>query len=1434
VPINAECPSCNNRYVLQPDLLGKSMRCPACKDIFIVQEYGAPVPTPPPPPPESAPSGGGPTGNGTRLDAPAPKYQSGSISDFLQVLHSTTELHVEKSEPPEVPVMPDEVLPDVILLEDAEIIMDVEVEEPVKENKPDVQFYGQRTSLPPKPAPSKKDRRRSTASPIVEVEQAEIVEPEPEQIEWSEDEKEPSGPKEVVWSDAMEPPAPKEMVWSADMPEPVAPGAVLEIEYEEVRYREESVYSSSDRDDSDGRGRPRKKKRHRLVVLIFGILFIGGTLGVGGYYGWQWYSNQPKKIFELAKKEYEKGNYEQSVKLFDQLIAENPDFDRIQDAKFFKELSGLRLTIGSVTTANDPTNAHEKLEAFLAKLEDPTMKALADSFAPDIWDAVKRLAEDTFTKAQNSYKLEAPDESEKWLNKGLALEPIAQRFRPKEMGREDVFAKMEQFRDNKIRYARTLQKVLAQGKKLLEDPDDDAIEKFRQIAKDNGMQNEKLVTDLIAATLAEIQRRTRYDAFNPPIPPLNNEQRLQAIEANLKRLADEERSLQEKAKADAAARDKAKADAAQAKADVAPDNARPDAAQDKAKADAALVKDVEFVKARQLEFENLLAQEKARRPESRSTGLLFAARMDSEKKLPSRAAGQGDKDQMVFFALARGVLYALDENFGRVLWAARVGLDSEYLPTRLTNNGRDELVFVPVNDGEHSSISAREPLTGVIRWTQPLPAPCMGRPILVGGRLFVPTAERQPRDGKPVPHNEQGMVLEIDVDEGVALGKITLGRPLGTGGIVQPGTGVLFLPAETHGIYVFDVDKNVDGQRVKPELLGILGSNHPRGTLRAEPVLANQEPTARGPRYLIINQADGLNEMKLRAFPLPPPGNPQVPIGVAEEIPLRGWSWFPPHCDSEKLAFVTDRGEFGLFGINQERNNDSALFVIPPRPYHVSDAHRPERGLVVYADEDTFWILAGERLQQIKMGLDAEVGPKLVPIGDPRLVGEPLHPAETNRRKDTTVVVTQLPESGSCRATAFDPVTGQIRWERQLGLIPQGPPVALNDTIAVIDRNAGLYLINSADLTANGNREWLMDDKWQVVPPLSSVASHPVMFPQADGRTVLIFATIESPAGLELVIRIYSPDADYENELGEKVHFRDRKVGLRSALAGNPILVNGYFIFPLANGSLNRVGIVDGKAVEEGSTWRSPQMGRSAKCHLLAYKDSDFFATDGDKVVQLWRWSGDGQERSILAQLTLSDRIAAAPILISDGGQQSLVVLDSQGVIKLWNANLVASTKTLRTWRPNAKGMPAGKITSGPFAETDAKGKARIAYIIDGVHLVWLSPDAPEPVWVNRRTERMRGDATLGKPEIREGRVYLTDRTGVYRAIDAESGKMLGELFRITGTGAPAGAALPLGKGKLLAPLTDGTLLIIEKKTLPFALIPIPPLGIPFVVVPLQ
>jgi outer membrane protein assembly factor BamB len=91
------------------------------------------------------------------------------------------------------------------------------------------------------------------------------------------------------------------------------------------------------------------------------------------------------------------------------------------------------------------------------------------------------------------------------------------------------------------------------------------------------------------------------------------------------------------------------------------------------------------------------------------------------------------------FAVARGVLYALDARTGDKLWAEQVQTEPRPadapLRVRLQDGAKD-LVLVPSLRGGVAALTARTTLTGEVEWHLPLPAPVLGEGV--GNRTVVP------------------------------------------------------------------------------------------------------------------------------------------------------------------------------------------------------------------------------------------------------------------------------------------------------------------------------------------------------------------------------------------------------------------------------------------------------------------------------------------------------------------------------------------------------------------------------------------------------------------------------------------------------------------------------------------------------------------------
>jgi outer membrane protein assembly factor BamB len=766
-------------------------------------------------------------------------------------------------------------------------------------------------------------------------------------------------------------------------------------------------------------------------------------------------------------------------------------------------------------------------------------------------------------------------------------------------------------------------------------------------------------------------------------------------------------------------------------------------------------------------------------PDDGLTSLLFAPRFDTAQPR------QISWTPTTFFCQARGVLYALHEERGQVLWAARTGLDTDIMPVRVPATDQNpEMVLVASNTGNQFGITARGARDGRPLWHQSLAVPCQGPPALVGPNAYVALADNT------------GTVLEISIPSGEIVGRITIGRPLGPVIVARPGTGFLYVPADARAVYVFDVFRHdPDGRRLEPTLLGVMNTGHPRGSLRGVPVFSNPDPNDPGPKFLVLGQADGLETMKLKAFRLPdgPDGKP-VGDPEAKEIPVPGWASFPPHCDGEKVAVVTDKGQFGLYGLALNGNPaDDSLFAFPAKPVHATEP-TPSRGQVVLSEESMFWVLVAGELRKFRFGINQGEGVRLIPYGDPIPAGEPLQNAQVNVRGDTFVVVTQ--DGMTCRATAVDSRTGEVRWRRELGLVIKGDPVRQGNAVVLMDQAGGYYRIDdTTKLAEKSGAAWLIDERWLISQPARGFTAYtgPILGPNGS-----VVGVLTNEAG-NVLVRLLQGNS-----------LEDRVLPVPVPPVGQPVVSGKMLILPLADGNLYRVNLSDLKAPPQaGPTWRGERLPVSSVCFIVPLNEDELFATDGARTLVRWQWPASNKSFSKNGQVKLGERPAAMPVVIP-GSPPRVIVADGRGNLAMIDGDKL-TLPALQTWKPNARnGLPAGPLTDGLHLEKAADGSVRIAYTADG-RFVWLSPDAEKPDWV--------GPAPIknlaGRPMIDGKRLILTDLAGVVRVADMQTGKETGDEFRLTGSHAFASAAVPVGKSRVLAPLADGTVVLGELKPRP-------------------
>jgi outer membrane protein assembly factor BamB len=735
----------------------------------------------------------------------------------------------------------------------------------------------------------------------------------------------------------------------------------------------------------------------------------------------------------------------------------------------------------------------------------------------------------------------------------------------------------------------------------------------------------------------------------------------------------------------------------------------------------------------------------------RARSLLVARRVD-------RAIPDADSPPTnVVFALARGILYALAEDDGRLIWAERVGIDTTTLPLRLPKSEANLREWVLVLSSDTNTLTARDALTGDPHWQYNLGSPCLGRPVLVKGKAYIATVN--------------GRVHEIEIVKGQFLGSFEVGDPLTGAGARQEGTNLVYFPTEGGYVIVLDVEKH--------KCVAALPTGHPAGSLRGEPILTGDNQPGPGgtppARYLILSQTDGLDAMKLRTWrlSLDQPTSPATPL--LPEPRVRGWSWFQSHCDGEKIVLATDAGILGLFGINQFHNADAPLFPLLPRQTTLEGETRSVgRAQVVLATENDFWVLAQGQLQHYRLGLAPADGPRLAGVWPkPLVLGSPLHAAQLSDGHDTLFVVTQAADRPVCLATAVDTATGKVRWQRQLGLSGQDDVVPVGDLVAVFDPG-GLFLFDpkAKNPLLPGSQDGPVGIAWAQAT--------------ADGQSAYALGV---PTPGKLALRRYT--------VGTKpgdVRWKE----ITGALGGTPALTAGNLVLPLADGTLLRQGLAPGAVPEDGPHWRAPHADVGAVGHVVALGGSRYLYTDGSRGLRRLSWPEKGWETKG-EPYQLENRIVAAPLALpaSDKGTSLVCVADAAGQLILLDA---VKLEELHRW------TLGGKVTAGPF-----RLGRRVGCIMDRRRIVCIDPAQAKPLWQWTATN---GEGLVGRPLEVGGSLVVADLSGRYVALDPETGKPSDPGYALKTSAAPSAAPLAFGADHLFAPLTDGTVLLLSLEQL--------------------
>jgi hypothetical protein len=635
-------------------------------------------------------------------------------------------------------------------------------------------------------------------------------------------------------------------------------------------------------------------------------------------------------------------------------------------------------------------------------------------------------------------------------------------------------------------------------------------------------------------------------------------------------------------------------------------------------------------------------------------------------------------------------------------------------------------------------------------WSYRLGTPSLGRPLVVGQRAYLATYN--------------GDVHEIELNEGRLLGRFVLGHRLTTGGAHDPLTGLLYFPADDGCIYVLRTGAN-------PGCEQVLYTRHLAASLRGEPILL--PPLQGDTGFMVLNQTAGTRSTELKVYDLPIRDRNATPRALKMRAEMEGWTWFPPFNDPEKIALLTDAGMLGVFGVRQPGTTDQPLFPLLPEgglrlSTSGSDLSTAGRATIVQIEGEDYWTLALGRLQRHRLVWDTRQGPRLVPVWrDAPLLGSPLHQGQASANGSRLIVVTQPPRSSATWATCVDERRGEVLWKRQLGLVCQGEPLSIAlpegpPLLLALDQGGTLFAIDSTRFKIGPDSRWLIDSR---MTPLAGPLEEnrtvpPVLLRSGDGKSVYMVA---NPAGGKTLVM---PLADSDETL------------IRVAL--------------------------NKEEVQEGPNWRLARSAPEAMGFVLPLSDSRFVLSDGGRGLTVWNWPAAGGFDSLPAgatppTLNLPGRLVLAPQRLP-GAESRFLAVDAAG-LSLVEAEVNGELKLARRWA-----IPAIRA----FSLHATAGGLRVALVSGRSQLHWLDPTKPEADWTQDLGE---GREIVGEPLVQGKELLVADQSGRYTWLAQSDGKASGGEYLLRGSVAPCSGPVAFGEDRVLCPLSDGTLIVLDRKS---------------------
>ncbi len=657
-------------------------------------------------------------------------------------------------------------------------------------------------------------------------------------------------------------------------------------------------------------------------------------------------------------------------------------------------------------------------------------------------------------------------------------------------------------------------------------------------------------------------------------------------------------------------------------------------------------------------------------------------------------------------ALARGVLYAFDPAQGNLRWVCRLGIDTVRLPVRVPADDLAPARYLALSS-DLQAVLALDEMTGELLWSQALAGVCLGPPVHAGRSLLVPTWA--------------GRIDEIDVAAGVLRGSYPIDQPLPLGGVRLGTTSRVFFAGQRECVYEIDV-----AQR---QCVAVHYTGHADGAWLAPPIPFAHP--ARPQETLLLTTG---RDLKVQAISL-------ADLKALEPAAaLPGVNAFPPWIDAGRVILANDEGRVGVWGRQLPGTLDALFYPILKAPHALGGKFR-QSTFIAHVDEDRLWILAAGKLHALRLDVIAQT---LTPVGKQIAnLGSPLHEGQMIRANGKRFLFLALQDDGGdCRLAAIDADSGEIHWQRRLGLTPAGDGVALSDRVVIPE--ARRVQVLRTDVT----KPWtFLDD---VGVPLDEERQH-LWIRRGDD-----------------VVHIAAGKTQVTLQTGAE---KPRTVELPAERLGAVVTGPGLVLVPLRSGQVLAIPW-DG---EPGPPVALRSAGAEGALRLASISADRFAVSDG-KMVQLVQ--GANLEK-------VGSAAVAGELLALADESARVIVVDAANI-----ATLLEGDRLLRK-----RSWPlGGKLQGQPFRLPGGFG-----CVVDRKRLVAFDAEKPGVRW-----EYAMPGEVVGTPLVVGQAVIVADEAGQVLALDSATGMPLapGISFRAN----VAAAASPLlWRNHVLVPLTDGT-----------------------------